>query len=42
MAERAHELALSATESAFEPAYRTTSVPRSMPRERTATTVGAA
>jgi 4-hydroxy-3-methylbut-2-enyl diphosphate reductase len=40
--ERAHELALSATEAAFEPAYRTTSVPRAGARERTATTVGAA
>jgi 4-hydroxy-3-methylbut-2-enyl diphosphate reductase len=42
VAERAHELALSATESAFEPAYRTTSVARRASRDRTATTVGAA
>jgi hypothetical protein len=46
VAERAHELALTATEAAFEPAYRTTSVsrgdPRSVARQRAATTVGAA
>ena len=46
VAERANELALTASEAAFEPAYRTTSVPRSVsrsvPRQRTATTAGAA
>jgi (E)-4-hydroxy-3-methyl-but-2-enyl pyrophosphate reductase len=46
VAERAHELALTATEAAFEPAYRTTSVsrgdPRSVARQRAATTAGAA
>ena len=42
VAERAHELALTATEAAFEPAYRTTSVPRAARPERSATTVNAA
>jgi (E)-4-hydroxy-3-methyl-but-2-enyl pyrophosphate reductase len=42
VAERAIELALTATEAAFEPAYRTTSVPRATPRERTPATAGAA
>jgi 4-hydroxy-3-methylbut-2-enyl diphosphate reductase len=46
VAERANELALTATEAAFEPAYRTTSVsrgePRSSSRQRAATTAGAA
>jgi small subunit ribosomal protein S1/4-hydroxy-3-methylbut-2-en-1-yl diphosphate reductase len=45
VAERANELALTATEAAFEPAYRTTSVSRGEPRssrQRAATTAGAA
>jgi 4-hydroxy-3-methylbut-2-en-1-yl diphosphate reductase len=42
VAERARELALSATETAFEPAYRTTSVPRATRAERSAPTVSAA
>jgi 4-hydroxy-3-methylbut-2-enyl diphosphate reductase len=42
VAERAKELALTATEAAFEPAYRTTSVPTARRAERSATTASAA
>ena len=42
VAERATELALTATEAAFEPAYRTTSVPSTRRPERSATTASAA
>jgi 4-hydroxy-3-methylbut-2-enyl diphosphate reductase len=42
VAERATELALTATEAAFEPAYRTTSVPSTRRAERSATTASAA